>query len=150
MVAFVSLVSALFNWGFSLIFSALLVRRLAERAGLRMDYRAAGAAAYLGLGGSWALGLSSSAAQLQANPASIPPTLLPITGVISFRETIFSWQSLLLAAIIIAVCMIVAHRSAPRGSVVRTASDLGIDPHDPIEDHQPAAARASGSSTVRC
>ncbi|PBC53869.1 Short chain fatty acid transporter [Rhodococcus sp. ACPA1] len=137
MVAFVSLVSALFNWGFSLIFSALLVRRLAERAGLRMDYRAAGAAAYLGLGGSWALGLSSSAAQLQANPASIPPTLLPITGVISFRETIFSWQSLLLAAIIIAVCMIVAHRSAPRGSVVRTASDLGIDPHDPIEDHQP-------------
>ena len=37
-----------------------------------MDYRAAGAAAYLGLGATWAMGLSSSAAQLQANAASLP------------------------------------------------------------------------------
>jgi short-chain fatty acids transporter len=34
-----------------------------------MDYRAAAAAAYPGLGATWALGLSSSAAQLHANPA---------------------------------------------------------------------------------
>ena len=34
---------------------------------------AAGAAACTGLGSVWALGLSSSAAQLQANPASMPP-----------------------------------------------------------------------------
>ena len=50
----------------------LLVRALAERHELRMDYRAAAAAAYLGLGATWAMGLSSSAAQLQANPASLP------------------------------------------------------------------------------
>ena len=31
-----------------------------------MDYRAAGAASYLGLGATWALGLSSSAAMLMA------------------------------------------------------------------------------------
>ena len=49
-----------------------------------MDYRAAGAAAYLGLGAVWAMGLCSSAAQLQANPASMPPALLAITGVIPF------------------------------------------------------------------
>ena len=73
-----------------------------------MDYRAAGAAAYLGLGASWAMGLSSSAAQLQANPASIPKTLLPITGVIPFTETIFLWQSMLLTAILIAVSALIA------------------------------------------
>ena len=68
----------------SLVFSGLLVRALARRADLRMDYRAAGAAAYLGLGATWALGLSSSAAQLQANAASLPKPLLEITGVIPF------------------------------------------------------------------
>ena len=65
-----------------------------------MDYRAAGAAAYLGLGASWAMGLSSSAAQFQANPASIPKPLLAITGVIPMAETIL-WQSFALTAILI-------------------------------------------------
>ncbi|GAB3568771.1 TIGR00366 family protein [Amycolatopsis endophytica] len=137
MVATVSLLSALLNWGFSLIFSALLVRRLAERENLRVDYRAASAAAYLGLGGSWALGLSSSAAQLQANPSSIPDSLLPVTGVIPFRETIFAWQSLLLAAVVVVVCVTVAFLSAPRADSARTAADLGIDPRDPVEDDAP-------------
>jgi short-chain fatty acids transporter len=65
MVATVSLLASLLNWGLSLIFSGLLVLALAKRRELKMDYRAAGAAAYLGLGSVWALGLSSSAAQLQ-------------------------------------------------------------------------------------
>ena len=38
------------SWGLSLVFGGLLVRALARRTDLRMDYRAAGAAAYLGLG----------------------------------------------------------------------------------------------------
>ena len=36
------------------------------------DYRAIGAAAYLGVGSVWALGLSSSAALIMAAPASLP------------------------------------------------------------------------------
>src|SRR6185437_15754754 len=72
-VALVSMLASLLSWGFSLVFGGLLVRALARREDLRMDYRAAGAAAYLGLGAVWAMGLSSSAAQLQANPASMPP-----------------------------------------------------------------------------
>ena len=40
---------------------------------LRVDYRALGAAAFMGLGAVWALGMSSSAAQLQATAASLPP-----------------------------------------------------------------------------
>jgi short-chain fatty acids transporter len=78
------MLASLLNWGLSLIFGGLLVRALAERRELRMDYRAAAAAAYLGLGATWAMGLSSSAAQLQANAASLPKSLLPITGVIPF------------------------------------------------------------------
>lgn len=89
-VALISMVASLLNWGLSLVFGGLLVRALARRTDLKMDYRAAGAAAYLGLGAVWALGLSSSAAQLQANPASLPPSILSITGVIPFTQTIFS------------------------------------------------------------
>lgn len=137
MVAAVATLSALLNWGFSLIFSGLLVRRLAERESLRMDYRAASASAYLGLGGTWALGLSSSAAQLQANPSSIPKSLLPITGVIPFRETIFTWQSLLIAAVVVIVCVLIAFFSAPRGHRARTADDLGVDPSDQVDDDAP-------------
>jgi short-chain fatty acids transporter len=127
LVATVSLLASLLNWGLSLIFSGLLVLALARRRELRMDYRAAGAAAYLGLGSVWALGLSSSAAQLQANAASLPSSLLPITGVIPFTETIFLWQSLLLAAIIIAVSITIAVWSAPGPDQAVTAEAMDID-----------------------
>ncbi len=112
-VALVAMLASLLNWGFSLIFGGLLVRALARRDELHMDYRAAGAAAYLGLGASWAMGLSSSAAQLQANPASIPKPLLAITGVIPFSETILTWQSFVLTAILIVVSVAIAWMSAP-------------------------------------
>jgi len=122
-VALIAMLASLLNWGFSLVFGGLLVRALAKREDLPMDYRAAGAAAYLGLGASWAMGLSSSAAQLQANPASIPKSLLPITGVIPFGETIFLWQSLALTAVLIAVSVLVAWLSAPPAAQAQPASD---------------------------
>ena len=71
-IATVSMLASLLSWGLSLIFGGLLARAVARRADLHVDYRAAGAAAYLGLGATWALGLSSSAAQLQATAASLP------------------------------------------------------------------------------
>ncbi len=89
-----------------------------------MDYRAAGAAAYLGLGAVWAMGLSSSAAQLQANPASMPPGLLEISGVLPFSQTIFLWQSLLLTALLIVMSLAVCWFTAPTGEGVRTARDF--------------------------
>ena len=49
-VGLISMLASLLSWGFSLVFGGLLVRALARREALRMDYRAAGAAAYLGLG----------------------------------------------------------------------------------------------------
>ncbi len=126
-VAAVSMLTSLLNWGMSLIFSGLLVRELARRSDLNMDYRAAGAAAYLGLGATWALGLSSSAAQLQANPASLPKSLMQITGIIPFSETIFLWQSMALCAILIAVSTTVAWLSAPTKAHAVTAKKLGVD-----------------------
>src|ERR1700688_2537354 len=127
LVAVVSILASLLNWGLSLIFGGLLVLALAARRELRMDYRAAAAAAYLGLGATWAMGLSSSAAQLQANAGSLPKPLLAITGVIPFSETIFMWQSWVIAAVLIAVSAVIALLSAPGPAVARTAEDLGIE-----------------------
>jgi short-chain fatty acids transporter len=127
LVAAVSMISSLLNWGLSLVFAGLLVRALARRTGLKMDYRAAGAAGYLGLGATWALGLSSSAAQLQANPASLPPSILSITGVIPFTETIFLWQSGVLLGALIIASLIVAHVTAPGEATAKSAADCGVD-----------------------
>ncbi|WP_266157370.1 short-chain fatty acid transporter [Dyella silvatica] len=125
-IGLVSMLASLLSWGFSLVFAGLLVRALARREQLRMDYRAAGAAAYLGLGAVWAMGLSSSAAQLQANPASMPPGLLKITGVLPFSQTIFLWQSLLLTSVLISVSLLICWLTAPSKEHARTAQDFGI------------------------
>jgi len=132
-VALVSMLTSLIHWGLSMILASLLVRALARREDLDMDYRAAAAASYLGIGSVFAMGLSSSAAQLQANPKSLPPKLLSITGVLPFQETIFLWQSIVTAAVMIAAALAVAWFTAPQGSRATTAKSLGIrDPPNPI------------------
>ncbi|MCP2055221.1 UNVERIFIED_ORG: short-chain fatty acids transporter [Pseudomonas fluorescens] len=136
-VALISMVASLLNWGLSLVFGGLLVRALARRTDLRMDYRAAGAAAYLGLGAVWALGLSSSAAQLQANPASLPPSILSITGMIPFTETIFLWQSGVLLLALIVVSLIIAYATAPGPNSARDAKACGVDPAFNMPEPQP-------------
>ncbi|MFC7495476.1 MULTISPECIES: short-chain fatty acid transporter [unclassified Nocardioides] len=139
-VAFVALMSclvSLLNWGLSLVFSGLLARAIARRTDLRADYRALGAAAYMGLGAVWALGLSSSAAQLMATPESLPPELLEITGVLDFGATILTWQSLTMAAVLIALTVAIAWASAPKGDAVRTAADMGVDITDDVEAAPP-------------
>src|SRR5271170_7513709 len=61
LVALVSTLTALISWGMSPILSGLFVRQLTQRI-KGLDYRAAGAAAYVGGATVWALGISSSAA----------------------------------------------------------------------------------------
>lgn len=134
-VALLSMLSSLLHWGLSLIIGSLYVRALAQRRELRMDYRAAAAAAYLGLGSVWAMGLSSSAAQLQANPASMPPGLLEVTGVIPFSQTIFLWQSIALTVILGAVTLWIVWITAPEGSRAKSAEDLQVR----LENQQPSA-----------
>jgi short-chain fatty acids transporter len=129
--AAVSLITSLISWGFCAIFSALLVRAMAERKDLRMDFRAAGAAAYVGLGATWALGMSSSAALLQANPGSLPKSLLQITGVIPITETIFLWQSGVMVLVLVLISVAIAHLSAPSGTRAVTAEMMGVDIRKP-------------------
>jgi len=128
------MMASLLSWALSLIFSGLLARELARRRELRMDYRAAGAAAYLGLGVTWCMGISSSAAQLQANSQSLPRELLAISGVIPFTETIFLWQSGLLTLAALVVAAAIAYHSAPAPMRAQTAERLGIQPGIPTMD----------------
>jgi len=136
-VAILAMAVSFLNWGLSLVFAGLLARAIARRTDLRVDYRALGAAAFSGLGAVWALGMSSSAAQLQATAKSLPPGLMKITGVLDFGTTIFTWQSLASLAILIALTATIAHLSAPKGAAIRTAADLEVD----IDDTPEVAAR---------
>ena len=123
-VAFFSMATSLISWGLSLVFSGMLVREIVKQV-RGIDYRAIGAAAYLGLGSVWALGLSSSAALMMATPSSLPEALREISGVIPLSQTIYTWQSLTTAAILVLASVIVAWLSAPASST-KTAESFGI------------------------
>jgi len=124
-IAFFSMVTSLISWGFSLIFSALLVREM-SRTIKKLDYRAAGAAGYLGLGAVWALGLSSSAALMMATKSAIPPKLYDISGLIPLTRTLFIWPNLCTIAALIAVSILTAYFSAPSEARAKTAEDFGL------------------------
>ena len=106
------MMTSLLSWGLGLIFGGILVREIVKNV-RGVDYRAIGAAAYLGNGSVWALGLSSSAALVMATPASIPSALLKISGSIPLSQTIYTWQSGATAAILILSSVTVAYLSAP-------------------------------------
>ena len=110
LVTFFSLVTSWFNWGFSLIFAAMLALEVARRVE-DADYRALAAASFLGAGSIWAQGLSGSAALMMATPGAVQPQIRDIVshgglvpgGLIPFRHTIFLWQSFTSVAIEIVV-----------------------------------------------
>ena len=134
LVAFFAMASSWFNWGFSLIFSAVLVREVARRVP-NVDYRALAAASFMGLGSIWAQGLSGSAALQMATPGALQPQIRDIVaaggivpgGIIPFTETIFLWQSLLSVAVEIAIVTLVMWLATPPAGRTKTARDLGVD-----------------------
>jgi short-chain fatty acids transporter len=138
------------NWGFSLVFGAVLAIEVARRME-DVDYRALAAASVLGLGSIWAQGLSGSAALQMATPGALQPQIRDIVarggvvpgGIVPFRHTIFLWQSLAAVAIEITVVTTVMWLATPPPSRARTARDMGVDlePTSAIS-HQPSAMRA--------
>lgn len=152
-VAFVTLLALLsswLNWGFSLVFSALLARAVATRFSERgepVDYRALAAASFLGLGSIWAQGLSGSAALQMATPGAVPEALAQIvrcghatcdataasglagtgSALLPLSQTIFLWQSLASVVIEIVIVTWLMTRLIPLGKNARSAADLGID-----------------------
>src|SRR5436190_21476174 len=134
MVAFFAMTSSWFNWGFSLIFSAVLAKEVARRLE-GVDYRALAAASFLGIGSVWAQGLSGSAALQMATAGALPPQIRDIVahdglvpgGIIAFSHTIFLWQSLASVVIEIVVVAAVMWLATPPAGAGKTAKDLGIE-----------------------
>ena len=125
-VAFFAMVASLLSWGFSLIFSGILIREVSKRVE-GVDYRAIGAAGYLGLGSIWALGLSSAPALLMATKSSIPAALYKISGTIPLTETIFTWQNLVMIVVLIVMSVTICYLSAPNANKAKTAEMAGIN-----------------------
>jgi short-chain fatty acids transporter len=134
LVTFFVLAASWFNWGFSLIFGAVLAKEVARRV-KDVDYRALAASSMLGLGSIWAQGLSGSAALQMATPGALQPQIREIVaagglvpgGMIPFRHTIFLWQSLISVAIEIIVVVIVMYLATPPANRAKTAAMLGVD-----------------------
>jgi short-chain fatty acids transporter len=124
LVALFSMLTSLLSWGFSLVISGILVRAIVRNVP-RVDYRAIGAAGYLGLGTVWALGFSSSPALLMATQASIPAALFKISGVIPLSQTIYSWASVTTIVVIVAASTLIAYLSMPNDSE-KTAESFGV------------------------
>jgi short-chain fatty acids transporter len=138
LVTFFTLVASWFNWGFSLVFGAVLAIEVARRVE-GVDYRALAAASVLGLGSIWAQGLSGSAALQMATAGALQPQIRDIVahgdvvpgGIISFRHTIFLWQSFASVAVEMVVVTFVMWLATPPAGRGRTARDLGIDLGEP-------------------
>jgi short-chain fatty acids transporter len=156
LVAVFAMASSWFNWGFSLVFSAMIAIEIAKRSDIEggVDYRALAAASFLGLGSVWAQGLSGSAALQMATPGALQPQIRDIVshgglvagGLIPFRHTIFLWQSLISVPIEIAIVTLVMWLATPPAGRGKTARDLGIElePSDgPTRGSAPATVVAA-------
>jgi len=134
LVTFFTLAASWLNWGFSLVFGAVLAIEVARRVE-DVDYRALASASVLGLGSIWAQGLSGSAALQMATPGALQPQIRDIVaaggiipdGMISFRHTIFLWQSIASVVIETIVVTSVMWLATPPARLARTARDLGIE-----------------------
>ena len=134
-VALVAMLASLISWGFSLVLSGFLIREVSKRV-KGLDYRAIGAAGYLGLCSIWALGLSSSAALMMATKNSIPPALYKISGVITLSMTLFTWQNLVMIVVLIILSCWICYASTPSAERAKTAEMAGI--HYPDDETQAA------------
>ncbi len=148
-VAFMAMLTSWFNWGFSLVFTALLAKQIARRMA-RVDYRTLAAASFLGLGSVWAQGLSGSAALQVATPAALPASIRAVIahdgliadGVLPFRHTIFLWQSFVAVAVEMVLVTTLMFFAAPREARAFSASDLRIPLDEPTDEEPPLRLRS--------
>ena len=120
------MLTALGNWGFSLVGTAVLAREVGRRLP-SADYRALGACSVLGICTVWAQGLSSSPALQMARASSMPRRLYTIAGEIPLTETIFRWESLVAILVEIVVVGGVMWLFAPgdgRGRSAATSASI--------------------------
>jgi short-chain fatty acids transporter len=108
-----SMISAWFQWGLSLIASAMFALFLVRR-NPNTDYRLLVASAYLGLGCTWHSGLSGSAPVLMSTPDNFLIKGKFVDGVIPIDETIlssFNLAMVVIVVIVVTVLMCLMHPS---------------------------------------
>src|SRR5262249_17114538 len=133
LVAFFAMASSWINWGFSLVFSAVLAIEVARRV-KDVDYRALAASSFLGAGSIWAQGLSGSAALQMATPRALQASIRELFahvgfvpgGIIGFPHTIFLWQSLVSVVADLVVVTTIMWLATPPAGRGKTAADLGV------------------------
>lgn len=136
-VGLFAMITSWFNWGFSLIFSAILAKEVAKRREHfgDTDYRALAASSFLGLGSVWAQGISGSANLQMCTKEALQPTIreivssggLVVDGLIPLKSTVFLWQTLLTVIVEIVVVALIIWFYTPTKSKAKCAKDLGIN-----------------------
>ena len=121
-----SMIVAWFNWGTSLIASAMLALFIVKR-NPKVDYRLLIAAAYLGLGCTWHSGLSGSSPLLVATPDNFVIKAKLLDGVIPISQTILHPFNLTLTIIIVVVVTIMMALMHPKPGKAFTVSPQLMD-----------------------
>ncbi len=129
LMALVSMALSFFNWGLSIVGSAVFARYLVKKQ-KGMDYPLLIAAAYLGLGTTWHAGLSASAPLLVATPGHFMEKQL---GVIPITQTIFNPFNLIVVAIVVIFLTVYVPMLHPK------AKDTVAAPADLAEEEEFAA-----------
>jgi len=113
LMAFFSMIIAWFNWGFSLIGSAMFAIFIL-RKNPKVDYRLLVAAAYLGLGCTWHSGFSASAPLMVNTPGNFLIKAGYLDTTISIGQTIlhpFNWILVIIIILVIAFLVRTMHPS---------------------------------------
>ncbi|MGE5575783.1 MAG: short-chain fatty acid transporter [Syntrophothermus sp.] len=132
LMAVVSMLLGLINWGLSIVGSAVFVRYLARKI-RGVDYRLLVAAAYLGLGTTWHAGLSASAPLLVATPKHFLEAQI---GIIPVTQTIFHPLNMLMVLVVLVVLSIITPLMSPKKS-----ETIEVDPKllEEMKDFEPPA-----------
>jgi short-chain fatty acids transporter len=139
LTAFISMVTAYFNWAFGLIFTAILAKEMAKTV-KGIDYRAVCSMTFVGIGTVWAQGLSGSAALQVANRVSSPEAIQAVIaqargdGIIPLTSTLFLWQSYACILTLMAVVIVLAWYMTPSPGRSVTAAQMGIPIRSVIEE----------------
>ncbi len=119
------------NWGFGLVFAALVTKELAIQAhekGIRVDYRVLCGATWT-MFFIWHMGLSGSAPLLVATPGHFMEKEM---GIIPVSQTIFSAYNLILTGISVIVILFMFLFVLPSKENIKTMADLRPDLMKPV------------------
>ncbi len=139
LMAFVSMALSFFNWGLSIVASAVFSRFMVKKQ-RGVDYRLLIASAYLGLGATWHSGLSASAPLLVATPGHFMEKQI---GLIDITQTIFHPFNLVLVAIVVAFLTLFVPLLHPKPQDVVEADPSLIQEEDFTPPALPANATPS-------